>query len=142
MKHSYSVKLPASLVALTLLSGAAIAQTTKVDLGKREFDASCAVCHGTSGKGNGPYVEFLKRSPTDLTTMAKRNGGVFPVNRTYETIEGANVPGHGSRDMPIWGNDYRIQAGEYFVDAPYNPEAYVRSRILALVEYINRLQER
>lgn len=142
MKYSYRAKLPASLIALTLFSGVAFAQTTKVDLGKREFDSSCAVCHGNNGKGNGPFVELLRRSPPDLTKLAKSNGGVFPVNRVYETIEGANVPSHGSRDMPIWGNDYRVQAGEYYVDVPYNPEAYVRSRILALVEYINRLQER
>ncbi|MDO8448346.1 MAG: c-type cytochrome [Rhodoferax sp.] len=142
MKYSYSAKIPASLIALTLLSGVAFAQTTKVDLGKREFDSSCAVCHGTSGKGNGPYLEMLRRSPPDLTTLAKSNGGVFPMNRVYESIEGANIASHGTRDMPIWGNDYRIQAAEYYFDVPYNPEAYVRSRVLALVEYINRLQVR
>jgi hypothetical protein len=77
-----------------------------------------------------------------LTQLAKSNGGVFPVNRVYETIEGANVPSHGSRDMPIWGMDYRIKAAEYFVDVPYDSEAYVRARILTLLEYINRLQQR
>lgn len=142
MKYSHGAKLPVSLLALTLFSGVAFAQAAKVDLGKQEFDSNCAVCHGISGKGNGPYVELLRRSPTDLTKLAKSNGGVFPVNRVYETIEGANVPSHGSRDMPIWGTAYRVQAGEYYVDVPYNPDAYVRSRVLALVEYINRLQER
>lgn len=129
-------------VALTLLAGAALGQAARVDLGKREFDANCAVCHGSSGKGNGPYLDMLKRSPPDLTTLARRNGGILPVNRLYEVIEGANVPGHGSRDMPIWGAAFRIQAGEYYADMPYDTTAYVRSRILTLVEYINRLQER
>lgn len=142
MKYPSRLKLSASLIALTLVSGAAFAQAVKGDFGKREFEAKCASCHGVSGKGNGVLVEFLRRSPTDLTTLAKRNGGVFPVNRVYETIEGANVPSHGSRDMPVWGTDYRIQAAEYYADVPYNPEVYVRSRILSLVEYLNRLQER
>lgn len=133
-----------ALVALAILSGSALAQSsspTRTDFGKREYDSNCAVCHGKAGKGDGPYVEFLKRSPPDLTQMSRGNGGVFPMQRAYEVIEGAGS-GHGTRDMPVWGRDYSVQAAEYYVDAPYSPEAYVRSRIFALVEYLNRLQSR
>jgi mono/diheme cytochrome c family protein len=112
----------------------------KVDLGKREFDANCASCHGVTGKGNGPVAELLKKSASDLTTLQKRNGGVFPVARTYEIIEGSGVAEHGTRDMPIWGREYSVKAAEYYVDVPYNQEAYVRGRILTLVEYVSRLQ--
>lgn len=142
MKYSNTLKLSVSLMALTLVAGAALAQAGKTDVGKREYDENCAVCHGNNGKGNGPYRELLQRSPADLTTLTKRNGGVFPVSRMYETIEGANVPSHGSREMPIWGLTYRVRAAEYYMDTRYDPEVYVRSRILALIEYINRLQER
>lgn len=128
----------AGALALALLSAPALAQQ-RVDLGKREYDSNCATCHGTDGKGGGVYVEFLKRSPPDLTTMAKRNGGVFPLARAYEVIEGAG-PGHGTREMPIWGRDYSVKAAEYYVDVPYNQEAVVRARILALAEYLSRLQ--
>ena len=142
MKHSNTRKLSLSLTALTLMSGVAYAQPGKADLGKKEYQENCASCHAMNGKGGGPYVEFLRKSPPDLTLLTKNNGGVFPVNRMYETIEGANVPGHGSRDMPIWGQDYRIKAAEYYMDVPYDQEHYVRARILTLIEYINRLQER
>lgn len=146
MKYSSTLSVKRSvsltLIMMTLVSGSALAQTGRADLGKQEFLENCAVCHGNDGKGKGPYLEFLQRSPTDLTTLTKRNGGVFPVSRMYETIEGLNVPSHGSRDMPIWGNSYRIKAAEYYVDIDYNPEAFVRSRILALIEYISKLQER
>ena len=142
MKYSNTMRLTLSAIALALISGVTYAQTKKIDLGQQEYVENCAVCHALSGKGGGPYVEFLRKSPPDLTQMAKTNGGVFPVNRVYETIEGANVPSHGSRDMPIWGMDYRIKAAEYFVDVPYDSEAYVRARILTLLEYINRLQQR
>jgi mono/diheme cytochrome c family protein len=126
------------LAGLALLSTAVVAQG-RVDVGKREYDNNCAVCHGTTGKGGGPYVELLKRNPPDLTTLAKSNGGIFPVNRVYEFIEGAG-PGHGTRDMPIWGKAYSIKAAEYYIDVNYDQESWVRSRILALVEYLNRLQ--
>lgn len=124
--------------AMSALAAAALAQP-KVDLGKREFESKCAVCHGKDGKGGGPYAEQLKRSLPNLTTMAQRNGGLFPVSRTYETIEGAG-PGHGTRDMPVWGLDYTIQAAEMLPELPYNQALFVRTRIMALLEYLNQLQ--
>lgn len=142
MKHPNTRKLSLSLMALTMMSGVTYAQPGKVDLGKQEYLENCAVCHGNDGKGHGPYVEFLRKSPPDLTQLTKRNGGVFPVSRMYETIEGANVPSHGARDMPIWGMDYQIKAAEYYIDVPYDPEPFVRARILMLIEHISRLQER
>lgn len=144
MKNANSLLVSSStaLLALTLFASSAVAQGVKADLGKQEYNASCAVCHGNAGKGNGPYVELLQKKPTDLSTLTKRNGGTFPVARIYETIEGANVPSHGSREMPIWGRAYRISAAEYYIDVDYNPEVFVRARILALIEYLSRLQER
>lgn len=124
--------------AIGLMAAAALAQP-KVDLGKREFESKCAVCHGKDGKGGGPYAEQLKRGPPDLTTLAQRNGGVFPVSRTYDNIEGAGK-GHGTRDMPVWGLDYSIQAAESLPDLPYNQAVYVRTRIMALLEYLAQLQ--
>ena len=129
----------ATLVVATALMATAAWAQQRVDLGKREFDNNCAACHGRDGKGAGSITDLLKRSPPDLTTMTKRNGGIFPVARAYDVIEGAGV-GHGTRDMPIWGQDYSVKAAEYYMDVPYDREAYVRARILALVEYLSRLQ--
>jgi mono/diheme cytochrome c family protein len=127
-------------VGLTMAAAGALAQG-KVDLGKREYDANCASCHGIKGTGDGPNTPYLTRVPTDLTKMARDNGGVLPVTRLYESIDGTlKVPGHGSRDMPTWGDTYRSRAAEYYVDIPYDPNAFVRARILALIEYISRLQ--
>lgn len=86
-------------------------------------------------------MDFLKRTPPDLTTMSKRNGGVFPLSSAYAVIEGAGQS-HGTRDMPIWGQDYRVKAVEYYRDTPYayDTEVFVRTRILALAEYLSRLQ--
>ena len=124
-------------VAWLLLSLALTAAAQqKVDLGRREYLGKCAVCHGIDGKGSGSYGEQLKRRPSDLTTLAQRNGGVFPVNRTYDVIEGAGA-GHGTREMPVWGMDYTVQATEQL---PHNQALFVRTRIMALLEYLNQLQ--
>jgi mono/diheme cytochrome c family protein len=123
-------------------SGAAMAQTKTFDLGKREYDANCALCHGSSGKADGPFVKMLRQPPSDLTTLTQRNGGVFPADRLYQTIEGAQVPSHGTREMPIWGLVYQIRTGDYYMGSEtYDPDAFVRGRILSLVEYISRWQK-
>ena len=127
------------VIGAALTCTAVVAQQGRTDLGKREYDNNCAVCHGVAGKGDGAYADMLRKSAPDLTTMAKRNGGVFPLARAYDVIEGAGV-GHGTRDMPIWGQDYNVKAAEYYMDVPYDPQVYVRTRILALVEYLSRLQ--
>jgi mono/diheme cytochrome c family protein len=76
--------------------------------GKDMFMEYCATCHGKDGKGNGPAAAALKKAPADLTTLAARNGGKFPEPRVYQFIQGsAEVPAHGSRDMPIWGTLFR-----------------------------------
>jgi hypothetical protein len=103
--------------------------------------ANCASCHGIGGKGDGPNAAYLNRKATDLTTLAKNNGGVLPISRLYESIDGEKVPaGHGSRDMPTWGFDYRVRAAEHYGEFPYDSAQYVRSRVLSLIEYISRLQ--
>lgn len=114
---------------------------TKVDFGKQQFDTKCASCHGLKGKGDGPVKAWLTKSPPDLTTLAKGNGGILPVEAMYSIIEGGKGPAvHGTRDMPVWGAAFRNEAAEYYMESAYDPEVYVRSRILALIEYINRLQ--
>jgi hypothetical protein len=129
--------LAAALAGMPLI---ATAQHKQIDVGKREYDANCAVCHGAAGRGDGPYGP-LPFSVPDLTQLARRNNGVFPFQRVYETIDGTLVvKAHGTRDMPIWGRDYRAQADDHDIDGPYGREVYVRSRILALTEYIYRLQ--
>lgn len=129
----------------TFAAGSALADSTS-DFGKREFDSNCASCHGVTGKGNGPMKANLTVAPADLTTIAKRNNGVLPVGRLTAVIDGRmEVNSHGPRAMPVWGQDYAEQAGadwQTHMDVPFNPNIFVRSRIMALIDYIARLQEK
>jgi len=114
------------------------------DIGKWEYDNNCAVCHGMTGKGDGPYAGIIDTRIPDITTMQKANNGVFPYDRVYQVIDGRiEAKAHGSRDMPIWGNEYNSKAAEYYSDYvyQYNAEGFVRGRILALINYIYSLQE-
>jgi mono/diheme cytochrome c family protein len=130
----------AFVIAFTF--GAASAQQATFDPGKQEFANNCASCHGADGKGNGPLGELLRKSPPDLTQLAKKNQGVLPINRLYAVIDGAGVPSHGSRDMPVWGREYRLDDAQQLREArgQYDSTELVRARILVLLEYISRIQ--
>lgn len=136
------------LSALALCASAVAAAQTNLDAGKLEYDSSCASCHGLGGKGDGPVARHLSSRPSDLTTIAQRNGGAFPTQLVWEMIDGRttkSVGAHGTRDMPVWGNVYRSQAirlqrGAPEWEAAQPPEWYVRGRIIALIDYLARIQ--
>ncbi|MCP4615231.1 MAG: cytochrome c [Bradyrhizobium sp.] len=131
-------------------AGATLAQD--VDIGKTEFQSSCAICHGPDGRGKGPLSEQLKVPPSDLTVLARNNNGVFPTNSVYETILGSKpIPAHGTREMPIWGERFNpIVNLPHYVDPSYwkkagpeqSPDVVVRTRILAVIDYLNRIQQK
>ena len=138
MKIFKLIGASATIIAATGMMTAVAAD--KVDLGKREYDSNCIACHGKDLKA-GAYVDFLKVTPPDLTQLSRKNGGVFPLEHVYAVIDGRQeVKVHGPRDMPIWGRDYQIKTGEHYVDMNHDPEVFVRGRIFALIDYLNRMQ--
>ena len=139
-------------VVLALTLGVSIGASTAfaagepgaADIGKRVYEAKCATCHGLTGKGDGPYAANLTKKPADLTTLAKNNKGVLPVMDLEAVIDGRMLTAlHGPRDMPVWGQEFSAETGKDWavnMGVPYNPEAFIRGRILALIDYIARLQ--
>jgi hypothetical protein len=80
---------------------------------------------------------YLTKPPSDLTTLAKRNAGVFPSQRIWETIDGRTsvmIGSHGAREMPVWGNVFRSEDTQ-------PQEIHVRNRIGAVLDYLARIQE-
>jgi mono/diheme cytochrome c family protein len=73
--------------------------------GQALYHEYCAVCHGEQGKGDGPMARALKSPPADLTRIAIRNGGTFPLKKVERIISGDSPveAGHGTREMPVWG---------------------------------------
>lgn len=137
-------KVKTIVMSAILMAAFTGAPSTAGDLGKREYDNNCAVCHGMTGKGDGPYAGIIDTRIPNITTLQKDNNGVFPYDRVYQVIDGRIDPkAHGTRDMPIWGNEYNSNAAEYYSDylKPYSAEGFVRGRILALINYIYSLQE-
>jgi len=96
----------------------------------------CAVCHGSSGRGDGPFGGILRTAPADLTTIAARNGGRFPDAEIARFVDGQFVPpAHGTRQMPIWGR----WLGEPIAKGA-DADEVARGEIFAILEYLKTLQ--
>jgi len=131
----------AALAAILLAPVAASAQADQpenkqVTTGSEVYRTYCATCHGSSGRGDGPLAASMNRKPANLVEIAKRNGGVFPAEMVFKTIDGRTpVRGHGGPDMPVWGEAFQKsrEAGD---------QERVNSVIKSLVDYIDSIQLR
>ena len=107
-------------------------QPTAADSGKEMFNAYCASCHGSEGKGNGPAAAALKPEPTDLTQLAKKNGGKFPALVVLSALKDGTPGAHGSKDMPVWG--------PILQSVTPNGGPAVQMRLSNLTDYVGSLQ--
>jgi mono/diheme cytochrome c family protein len=100
--------------------------------GADSFELYCAPCHGANGRGDGPVAAALKTRPADLSTLARRNAGVYPRDRVLEFITGTGrtPAAHGTTEMPIWGGLFRA----------FEADDVARKRILNVVAHIETLQ--
>ena len=94
----------------------------------------CSVCHGQAADGRGPMAPILRTTVPDLTTIARRNGGVFPITRVQNIISGTESSGlgHGTREMPIWGPLF----SEITSDRDYG-----KVRLYNVAKYLEKLQK-
>jgi len=111
------------------------AAMTSPSSGKEMFMSYCASCHGKSGKGDGPAASALKQPPSDLTMLAKRNGGKYPSDLVTSVLRGqAPLMAHGDQEMPVWGPVFwRMSQGH---------EEQVQLRIANLNRYLQSLQQK
>ncbi len=114
------------VIATVIIGFSEAGRTQGIDAGKTAYLSSCGPCHGADAKGNGFLSAVLKTPPGDLTTLSKRNDGVFPVAAVNEIIDGRTlIAAHGTREMPIWGFDVML-----------------RNRIVEIIDYLNYVQEK
>jgi mono/diheme cytochrome c family protein len=108
-----------------------------VHVGQRYFVRYCSACHGVEGRGDGPAATALRSPPADLTRIAQRRGGHFPVADITAYIDGrSEVLAHGHRDMPVWGERFGEIVGHDMLG-----EAVVRSHLQLLIAYLQAIQQ-
>lgn len=121
--------------ALAMSAAPVVADQT----GEEEYMVACAVCHGESGMGDGPFAPLLNITTPNLTTIAQENDGAFPFLDMIMIVDGrTGVRAHGDSAMPIWGARFAASAADA---GPYGSELEVRGRVLALVTYLESIQQ-
>ena len=123
------------LFALCVPVHTGFAQEDEIAAGGRfQYQTHCAVCHGVTGVGDGRMAGDLLVKPSELTQLAKQNGGSFPFWEVYRVIDGRDeVEAHGSRAMPVWGAWFQVIEGS---------ELLATGRILELIYYLKSIQEK
>ena len=130
-----------SITAIALLATAASAKQPAYDpvlaeVGKPLYQRHCASCHGSEGRGDGPARTALIKQPADLTAIAARRGGSFPTGEIARFVDGRfELPAHGSREMPIWGERFGADVSEAGLG-----ESIARGNIASLLEYLKSIQ--
>lgn len=107
--------------------------------GAKLFQDNCQACHGSGGRGDGPLANDLPRRPADLTGIAARNDGVFPMAGVMSTIDGYSRRDDMRSVMPEMGEVFaegplvRVDTGDGIMTPA--PEGLV-----ALADYLRTLQ--
>lgn len=120
------------IVAQTKVIKEVPAHMTRTLDGQELYREYCAVCHGVDAKGSGPAADALKKSPSDLTQLSRKNGGKFPTLAVQMNIKGSNgTVEHGTREMPMWGSIFS-GLGQYRDTGEL--------RVMSLLKYIEQIQ--
>ncbi len=139
----------ATLVSILTIAGAQENQIKKTQAkptspvsGAQMFKEYCAVCHGPSGKGDGPVATALKVPPPDLTTLAQRHDGKFPDDYVSNVLKnGVQNTAHGSGEMPVWGPIFDTM-NRWKALCPGMDETPVTLRITNLTNHLKSIQKK
>ena len=134
-----AIALAAAGLGLAASLAACMPQTAGTTPGGRAlYTDYCAACHGDAGKGDGVAAAGLTPRPADLTTLAARNGGVFPVVRVMGKVYGYNQgKGGGGGPMPEFGP--LLEGPTVLVETAPGIMTPTPAKLVALAEHVERL---
>jgi len=136
-RHTRHLLVILAVAVVLIIAAVATGRVHAEDLsgysGADAYKRFCASCHGVSGRGDGPVAASMRMAIPDLTELARRAGGEFPVERIRRIVDGRTVVApHGPRDMPVWGHEFRTAQ-------PGSEEAVI-DRIVAHLRTLQRRQ--
>ena len=136
----FRVLLSAAAISTLSVTEGALAQ--EFTYGKSLFEKNCAVCHGAEGSGDGPVAELFAVKPKNLRSLAADNNGAYPFSEVYQAINRRReIAGHGTTEMPVWGDLFEAEMADKAFHPGIDPEELVQARILALVYYLQSVQQ-
>lgn len=129
MKH-FLVLLPLLLIGTTMEAQSA---------GEALFMENCLACHGTAGRGDGPLAAGLATKPANLTEIAARRNGVWPMLEIMSVIDGYSRNTLLREDMPVFENFLDNEMVEF--DTGNGANTLVPAKLIDIVEFLLSLQD-
>ena len=129
MKH-FLVLLPLLLIGTTVGAQSA---------GEALFMENCVACHGTAGRGDGPLAAGLATKPANLTEIAARRNGVWPMLEIMSVIDGYSRNTLPREDMPVFETLLDNEMVEF--DTGNGASTLVPAKLIAIVEFLLSLQD-
>lgn len=123
------------LIPFLVMGGAAVAQSE----GRALFLEKCAACHGENGRGDGPAATGLATPPEDLTRIAARRDGIWPMLEVMSIIDGYSQRSFAREDMPIY--DDFLQGEMVDFDTGNGLPIPTPKALIEMVNYLETLQD-
>ena len=107
--------------------------------GELLFVKNCVSCHGVTGRGDGPLAARLGTAPADLTQIAARREGVWPMLEVLSILDGYLQSTNPREDMPIFEGFLDNDMVEF--DTGNGLKTLVPAKLLEVVYYLETLQD-
>ncbi len=107
--------------------------------GRTAFINSCASCHGLTGRGDGPLAAELEVKPANLTKIAARRDGLWPMVEVMSIIDGYHRRTLPREKMPIFGDLAEGKLGPF--DAGDGRLTPTPVKLIALANYLESIQD-
>lgn len=129
---------PIATAAAALLALHACAPTT-ANTGRAIYVDKCSVCHGVSGKGDGELTSEPGTKPPDLTRIAARRDGIWPMLDVMNIIDGYSTRYLPGTEMPIY--DEFLEGNLVTFDTGNGAQQRTPAGLLAIARYLETIQD-
>ncbi|SEL70125.1 Cytochrome C oxidase, cbb3-type, subunit III [Roseivivax marinus] len=135
------MRIQTILLPLVVAVAACVAEEPVIDtsLGQATFQDNCAACHGAGGRGDGPAADGTGTPPADLTRIAARRGGVWPMLEVMSIVDGYTKTTEPRPGMPVI--PALTEGPRVIFDTGNGQTTTVPESLLAVTRYLETIQD-
>ncbi|MEO9824609.1 MAG: transglutaminase domain-containing protein [Paracoccaceae bacterium] len=109
------------------------------NVGELLFKKNCVSCHGATGRGDGIRAAGLDTAPADLTRIAARRDGVWPMLEVISILDGYLKATNPREDMPIFEEFLDNDMVEF--DTGNGLITLVPTKLVDIANYLETIQD-